>query len=168
MAARARADLIAVHVRSQDGLDAGSDSGLGQQRALIEQLGGVYREFVGEDIGEALVAAARSLNATQIVLGATRRSRWRELTRGSVINRVIRETGVGIDVHVISVPTAEDDRVDARRATTHAAERASGPAPAAGPRRRCSCCSRLLGVALTHLRETFGLPSVLLSSCSPS
>ena len=52
------------------------------------------------------MATARTLNATQIVLGATRRSRLTELTRGSVINRVIRDSGVGLDVHVIS--RAED------------------------------------------------------------
>ena len=33
-------------------------------------------------------------------MGASRRSRWQRLTRGSVIGRVIRESGAGIDVHV--------------------------------------------------------------------
>ena len=37
-------------------------------------------------------------------MGASRRSRWQRLTRGSVIGRVIRESGPGIDVHVVSHP----------------------------------------------------------------
>ena len=49
---------------------------LEQHRALVEELGGTYHEVVGADVGEALVDAARALNATQIVLGASRRSRW--------------------------------------------------------------------------------------------
>ena len=43
------------------------------------------------------------------MLGTSRRSRWTELTRGSIINRVVREAK-GIDVHVITAedaPTAE-------------------------------------------------------------
>ena len=66
---------------------------LDPQRLLVEELGGTYREVVGADVGETLVATARSVNATQIVLGATRRSRFAEVTRGSVINRVIRDSG---------------------------------------------------------------------------
>jgi K+-sensing histidine kinase KdpD len=48
---------------------------LDRQRELVEELGGTYREVVGADVGETLVATAHTLNATQIVLGATRRSR---------------------------------------------------------------------------------------------
>ena len=84
-----------MHVRPQDGLAGGAADRLDRQRELLEELGGTYREVVGADIGEALVAAAHTLNATQIVLGASRRSRFAELTRGSVINRVIRDSGVG-------------------------------------------------------------------------
>ena len=59
----------------------------------MERLGGTYREVVGDDVGKALVDTARRLSATQIVLGATRRSRFAELTQGSVIRRVIRDSG---------------------------------------------------------------------------
>lgn len=110
MAARARGDLLAVHVVSQDGLAGDAAEQLGEQRRLVEELGGLYREVVGTDVGVALVQAARSLNATQIVLGATRRSLLAELTRGSVINRVIRASGIGLDVHVISRLDTDDTR----------------------------------------------------------
>ncbi len=102
MAARAHGDLLAVHVSSFDGGTVGTEELLDQQKLLVEQLGGTFKEVVGDDVGDALVTAARSLNATQIVLGATRRSRYAQLMRGSVINSVIRASGIGIDVHVIS------------------------------------------------------------------
>jgi two-component system, OmpR family, sensor histidine kinase KdpD len=101
MAMRAHAELFGVHVRSTDGLAGPPKLLLDAHRALLGELGGTYHEIVGDDIGKALVEFARAENATQLVLGASRRSRWAELTRGSVINRVIRTSGP-IDVHVIS------------------------------------------------------------------
>ena len=76
-------------------------------------------------------ATARAVNATQIVLGATRRSRWRELTQGSVINSVIRASGEDIDVHVISNP---DER--RRRSAPQAPQRPPAPPRGRGRWRR--------------------------------
>ena len=156
MAQRVKGDLIAVHVRSQDGLAAGSARALDRQRALVERLGGSFREVEGEEVAQALVVAARSVNATQIVLGATRRSRWRELTRGSVINAVIRASGDDVDVHVISRERGAEPPRRRRR-------------PNALPRRRIAAGAVLaavllpaLTVVLAHLRDDLGLPSVLL------
>ena len=159
MAVRSRGDLVAVHVRPQDGLASGAAELLDEQRELVEELGGSYREVVGADIGETLVSTAHSLNATQIVLGATRRSRLAELTRGSVINRVIAQSGVGLDVHVIS-------RVDDGSAATSVRRRRH---PSALPRRRVLLGFLLAAVALplltwvlTNLRDHLGLSSILL------
>jgi two-component system sensor histidine kinase KdpD len=41
-------------------------------------------------------------------MGATRRSRWKELIQGSVINKVLRDSGP-IDVHVISYESDDDE-----------------------------------------------------------
>jgi two-component system, OmpR family, sensor histidine kinase KdpD len=101
MAMRVHAELFGVHVRSTDGLAGPPKQLLDEHRALLTELGGTYHEIVGDDVGKALIEFARAENATQLILGASRRSRWVELTRGSVINRVIRESGP-IDVHVIS------------------------------------------------------------------
>ena len=160
IAQRSKGDLVAVHVRPQDGLAAPSAELLGRQRELLEELGGTYHEVVGEDAGEALVEAARSLNATQIVMGASRRSRWQRLTRGSVIGRVIRESGVGIDVHVISHAEGTED---------HQLALPQRRRPAALPRRRlligfalAAVGPLVLAVVLAQLRDELGLPSVLL------
>ena len=110
IAQRSKGDLVGVHVVPQDGLAAATAALLGEQRALLEELDGTYHEVVGADIGAALLDAARRLNATQIVMGASRRSKWQRLTRGSVIGRVIRESGSDIDVHVVSHPDAPSEQ----------------------------------------------------------
>src|SRR5262245_12000153 len=84
VAQRTKGDLVAVHVIPQDGLAAPSAALLEKQKRLVEELGGTYHEIAGPDIADALLEAARSLNATQIVMGASRQSRWQRLTRGSV------------------------------------------------------------------------------------
>jgi len=129
MAMRTKAELVGVHVRTDDGLvDVGTD-GLRRNRALLEDLGGRFVEVVGADVAPALVQVARAENATQLVLGATHRSRVSEFVRGSVINAVIRAAGGALDVHVIATDSAHfDDEPD---------EAMDGnEAPPAPPRRR--------------------------------
>jgi two-component system, OmpR family, sensor histidine kinase KdpD len=107
MAQRSRGDLVGVHVRAGDGATGhGPGPELEEQRKTLTDLGGEYHDVVGGEIAGSLLAFARSERATQLVLGASRRSRWAELTRGSVINAVIREAG-DLDVHVISQPPPE-------------------------------------------------------------
>ncbi len=101
MAGRAGGELLGLHVVASDGLAVRAGPELEGQRALLGELGGQYREVVGDDIADALVDFARAEKATQLVLGASRRSRLFELSRGSVISRVLRQAQ-GIDVHVIS------------------------------------------------------------------
>src|SRR5690348_108629 len=66
------ADLIAVHVSRSDGLIGSGGAGLESQRLLVESLGGTYHSLVAEDVPAALLEFARSVDATQIVLGASR------------------------------------------------------------------------------------------------
>jgi two-component system sensor histidine kinase KdpD len=91
-----------VHVSSQDGLRDGTPGALADQRSLVEQLGGSYHQVVGDDIPQALVDFARASNATQLVIGVSRRSRLTALLTGPGIGAtVIRESG-DIDVHIVS------------------------------------------------------------------
>ena len=75
---------------------------LASQRRLVESVGGTYHQVVGDDIPEALLAFARAENATQLVLGASRRS-WlmAMLTGPGIGSRTIRESG-DIDVHIVT------------------------------------------------------------------
>ena len=101
MATRAKGDLLGVHVRAADGLSGGSPELLDAHRQLVEDLGGTYHEVIGTDVAGALTAFAEAERATQLVLGASGRSRWKELTQGSIVNAVARRTGA-FDLHVIS------------------------------------------------------------------
>jgi len=101
MAARVGGELVGVHVRAADGFARSDSKRLEDQHRLLSELGGRYAEVTGTDVATALVEFARAENASQLVLGATRQSRWSELARGSIINRVIRAAG-DIDIHVIS------------------------------------------------------------------
>jgi two-component system, OmpR family, sensor histidine kinase KdpD len=116
MATRARGDLLGVHVRAGEGLAGPPPGLLERHRKLLEDLGGTYHEVVGPDAARTLVTFARSEHGTQLVMGSSRRSRWTELFRGSVINRVVRASG-DIDVHVISTHEDGDAPVAQRRQT---------------------------------------------------
>lgn len=94
--------LLAVHVSSQDGLRTAHPALLAQQRALVEELGGSFHQVIGVDVPSALVEFARSVNATQLVLGASRRGRWLAAVTGPGIGAtVVRESG-DIDVHMVN------------------------------------------------------------------
>lgn len=95
-------ELAAVHVTTNDGLRERHPGALGKQRALLEQLGGTYHQVVGDDVPTTLVRFARSVDATQIVIGISRRSRLvAALTGPGIGSTVIRESG-DIDVHVVT------------------------------------------------------------------
>ncbi len=110
MAMRTKAELVGVHVRTDDSLTGAGAQGLVHNRALLDDLGGRFVEVVGTDVAPALVQVARAENATQLVMGATHRSRLNEFVRGSIINSVIRAAGGSLDVHVIATrPSLQPD-----------------------------------------------------------
>jgi len=112
MAMRIKAELVGVHVRTDDSTTGSASQGLVQNRALLDDLGGRFVEVVGADVAPALVQVARAENATQLVMGATHRSRLTEFVRGSVINSVIRAAGGSLDVHVIATGADRDPGAD--------------------------------------------------------
>jgi len=95
-------ELFAVHVTTSDGLAETNPSVLIAQQALVETLGGSYTQVVGEQIPRTLVEFARSVDATQLVIGVSRRSMIARLLTGAGTSAtVIRESG-DIDVHVVT------------------------------------------------------------------
>lgn len=95
-------DLLAVHVTSQDGLRETNPGALAAQRLLVEQLGGTYHQIVGNDIPRALVEFARASNASQLVIGVSRRSRLSALLTGAGIGATVTRESGDIDVHIVS------------------------------------------------------------------
>jgi two-component system, OmpR family, sensor histidine kinase KdpD len=161
MAMRTRGELVGVHVVTGDGLAGPSSDRLAEHRELLQEVAGRYVEASGADVARALVHAARAENATQIVLGASRRSRWTELFRGSVINSVVRAAGGAIDVHVISTGSTEDeDRSLLAPPRLHLARLSSS--------RRGSALVLTAGglplmtVVLTQVRDSVGLQNAVL------
>jgi two-component system, OmpR family, sensor histidine kinase KdpD len=95
-------DLLAVHVSRSDGLTGADPGALAGQRRLVESLGGTYHQVVGDNVPDALLTFARAENATQLVLGASRRSWLQAMLTGPGIGaRSIRGSG-DIDVHIVT------------------------------------------------------------------
>ncbi|MCI3150465.1 sensor histidine kinase KdpD [Streptomyces sp. GB4-14] len=94
--------VMAVYISRGDGLTAASPSELTVQRTLVEDLGGTFHHVVGDDIPAALLDFARGVNATQIVLGASRRRSWQYVLGPGVGVTVARESGPDLDVHLVT------------------------------------------------------------------
>ena len=106
-------ELLAVHVTTQDGLRGDRPGALSAQRGLVESLGGSYHQLVGDDVPGTLVEFAQSVDASQLVIGVSRRSRLSAALTGPGIGaEIIRRSG-DIDVHIV----------------THAAAGRRGPLP---------------------------------------
>lgn len=97
-------ELIAVHVRAADGIRVSSEAALANQKQLVKDLGGTFHSITGEDPAQALLEFATSVNATQLVLGISRR-RWvsRILSGPGVGAKVVANAG-DLDVHMVPHP----------------------------------------------------------------
>jgi len=162
IAAAVHAELIGVHVREPSGLASAEPGWLDGQRRLLGELGGRYEELAGIDVATTVVDYARSESARQLVLGATRWSRRRELLHGSVINKAIRAAGP-IEVHVIPA-RRPPRRVDP---ATIGSPPPMRPVALPGPRRAAAWTLAVLAPllvigALIPLRSSLGLAGVLL------
>src|SRR6185312_14651977 len=70
------ADLLAVHILRGDGLAGAPVGAIPRLRRLAEDVGASFHTVVGgEDVPTALLDFARGVNATQLVIGTSRRSR---------------------------------------------------------------------------------------------
>ena len=95
-------ELLAVHIARSDGLAGSSIAALDQQRLLVESLGGSYHSVIGDDVPGALLDFARAKNATQIVIGASRRKPLVAALTGPGTGATITRVSGSIDVHVVS------------------------------------------------------------------
>ncbi|WP_127469428.1 sensor histidine kinase KdpD [Streptomyces sp. B27] len=95
-------EVLAVYISRSDGLTSASPKELAVQRTLVEDLGGSFHHVIGEDIPSALLEFSRGVNATQIVLGASRRSSWQYVFGPGVSATVARESGPDLDVHIVT------------------------------------------------------------------
>jgi len=73
---------------------------LAEHATLAEDLGAEVIRTRSQDLARTLLAIAKERQVTQMVLGQPARSRWEELIRSSMINRLLRLNTV-IDIHLV-------------------------------------------------------------------
>lgn len=99
------ADLLAVHVLRSDGLAGPPVGAIPRLRALAEDVGASFHTVVGgsgeADVPTALLDFARGANATQLVIGTSRRSRLARVFDQGIGARVVQDSGT-IDVHMVT------------------------------------------------------------------
>ncbi|RII08620.1 Sensor protein KdpD [Streptomyces sp. YIM 130001] len=95
-------EILAVYIARSDGLTAASPKELAVQRTLVEDLGGTFHHVIGDDIPVSLLEFARGVNATQIVLGSSRRKTWQYVFGPGVGATVARDSGTDLDVHIVT------------------------------------------------------------------
>ncbi|AWZ03437.1 MULTISPECIES: sensor histidine kinase KdpD [unclassified Streptomyces] len=103
-------EVLAVYIARSDGLTAASPKELAVQRTLVEDLGGTFHHVIGDNVPDALLEFARGCNATQIVLGVSRRRSWRSVFSPGVSATVARESGPDLDVHIVTHDEAAKGR----------------------------------------------------------
>ncbi|MDJ0380102.1 sensor histidine kinase KdpD [Streptomyces sp. G-G2] len=95
-------EILAVYIARSDGLTAASPKELAVQRTLVEDLGGTFHHVIGDNVPEALLAFAKGVNATQVVLGSSRRKTWQYVFGPGVGVTVARDSGPDLDVHIVT------------------------------------------------------------------
>jgi two-component system sensor histidine kinase KdpD len=112
MAARMKGELLVLHVVSSEARSrsAGTDS----LEALAHDVGATWLVVQGDDVATTIMQTATDHQITQIVLGTSKLSRWQSLTRGSVIQQILRmASDESIDLHVIARMTERATRLPA-------------------------------------------------------
>ncbi|WP_327418418.1 sensor histidine kinase [Streptomyces sp. NBC_01233] len=150
-------ELLAVHVARSDGLAVGvSHAALAGQRALVEGLGGSYHSVVGDEVPTALVDFAMAENATQLVLGTSRRRRLERFLTGRGIGETVVALSEDIDVHMVTHERAGHGRLlPSRRRTLPTSRLIAGPVAAL-------LLPLLLTLTLDRVRGTLNLTSEAL------
>ena len=127
-------EWLAVYVSRQDGLAGVSPEALERLRAAAEEMGGAAsRPWWPHDSADGLLDVARGVNASQVLIGASRRGRLSALLQPGVGEEVIARSGE-IDVHVVTHDYAR--RAGRRRGSDAYAE--PGPAGRRLPAGRAS------------------------------
>jgi two-component system sensor histidine kinase KdpD len=102
LADRMHADLVTIHVRVPAATLGQREQGLlDAAYQLTRELGGRVVELQGDSVADEVIRYVRESGVTFIVMGQSARSRFEEITRGSIINRIMRETK-NVDIVVVA------------------------------------------------------------------
>ncbi|WNV89933.1 DUF4118 domain-containing protein [Umezawaea sp. Da 62-37] len=101
VATRAGAELQVLHILRGDGLAGAAPAAVARYRGLAKDVGATFHTVVGDDVPSALLEFARGANATQLVIGTSRRTRLARLFSEGIGATVLQESGP-IDVHMVT------------------------------------------------------------------
>ncbi len=119
IASKSTAELMVVHVVRGDGLAGLSETRMAKIRELANSLDASLHTVVGDDVPGALLDFAREMNATQLVVGTSRRPRWARIFDEGIGPAIVEHSGK-IDVHMV---THEESRRGVRTASISPRER---------------------------------------------
>jgi two-component system sensor histidine kinase KdpD len=102
LAKRLQGTFSAVHVRVPGAaLSSKEQALLDEAYDLTRNLGGQVIELRGDSVAQEIIRHVNEAETTYIVMGQSARSRLEEIIRGSIINRIMRETR-NIDLVVVA------------------------------------------------------------------
>ncbi|MCP3387329.1 sensor histidine kinase KdpD [Bradyrhizobium sp. CCGB12] len=132
LADRLHAPFTAISIETRRSLQLSDEERdrLADALRLAESLGGEALTIpaVGRRIADDVVNFAQGNNVTQIVIGKSSRSRWFEMTRGSVVHELVRRAG-NITVHVIAGDELPGEAVPKTAVQTAARSEPFNPRP---------------------------------------
>ncbi|MGH3773556.1 MAG: DUF4118 domain-containing protein [Pseudonocardiaceae bacterium] len=94
-------ELLVLHILRGDGLAGAPPAALARVRELAAGVGATFHTVVGDDVPTTLLEFARGVNATQLVLGTSRRARIARLFDEGIGAAVVQDSGP-IDVHMVT------------------------------------------------------------------
>ncbi|PSB01209.1 universal stress protein [Merismopedia glauca] len=68
---------------------------------LCQDFGGEFLQVKSTDTIGTIIDVAKQKRATQVVVGETRRSRWENLLKGSIVQKLVRSL-LDVDIHIIA------------------------------------------------------------------
>lgn len=97
--------ILTVDPKPFDELDAEKVFYIEQWKKLADEhelANFIIKDNEQRPVSKVIAEVARQKNVTQIVLGQTAQSRWEQITKGSIINSLLRDIPF-VDLHIISV-----------------------------------------------------------------
>jgi two-component system sensor histidine kinase KdpD len=111
IATRAGAELLVLHILRGDGLAGVSPGAFGKLRKLADDVGATFHTVVGDDVPTAVVDFARGANATQLVLGTSRRSRLARVFDEGIGAAVVQRSGGRLRAKLARSPLSRRRRI---------------------------------------------------------
>lgn len=98
-------ELLALHIQPPGNPTRLYRTNLERHLQQARDLGARVEVVSGSDIATMLVRYGRAQGVTHLVVGQSDVSRWHEVTRGSIVNRLLRliqQEQAGIDLYVVT------------------------------------------------------------------